>query len=48
MVRTSGEKDRGRCSNENMEEEVSGYQNIGIPKTEVQICYTKTTKREEA
>ena len=30
MVLLCGEKDRGRCSNENME--VIGHQNIGRPK----------------
>ena len=44
MVRTAGEKDRGRCSNENME--VSGQRKIGIPKLRWSDVIRKDTKEK--
>ena len=44
MVRTPGEKDRGRCSDENME--VRGQRKIGRPKLRWSDVIRKDTKKK--
>ena len=41
MVRPCGEKDRGKCSNENMEDDCERNWNAKDRTTKTKICYTK-------